>query len=135
MAGVLGHEVGHVLARHSAERMAKQELYQGLTGAAVMATYNPGNPASQRTAEVAQYISNLVSMKSGRDQQLQSDEIDVRLMLEAGYQPEEMIGVMKILKAASGGAKRPEFSSTHPDPENRIERIKESIQKYRRQSS
>ncbi len=131
LAGVLGHEVGHVLARHSAARMAKQDLYQGLTGAAVMATYDPGNPASQRTAQVAQYISNLVSMKYGRDQELQSDDLGVRLMIEAGYDPNSLIGVMKILKEASGGQRRPEFQSTHPDPENRIEKIQEAIRKYR----
>ncbi len=132
LAGVLGHEVGHVIARHSAARMAKQELYQGLTGAAVMATYDPGNPASQRSAEVAQYISNLITMKFGRDQELQSDELGVRLMIEAGYDPEALKGVMRILKEASGGTRRPEFASTHPDPENRIERIQEAIDKYRR---
>jgi len=134
LAGVLGHEIGHVLARHSAERMSKQELIQGLTGAAVMATYDPYNPASQRSGEVARYIGNLVSMKYGRDQELQSDDLGVRLMMEAGYKPEEMVGVMKILKAAAGGGSRkPEFSSTHPDPENRIGRIEEAIEKYRSQ--
>ncbi len=132
LAGVLAHEVGHVLARHSAERMAKQELYQGLTGAAVMATYDPYNPGTQRTQQVAQYISSLVSMKFGRDQELQSDDLGVRLMLEAGYQPSALIGVMKILKEASGGSNRPEFQSTHPDPENRIEKIQEAIDKYSR---
>ncbi len=130
LAGVLGHEIGHVVARHSAERMAKQELYQGLTGAAVMATYDPSNPGSQRSAEVAQYISNLISMKFGRDQELQSDDLGVRLMIETGYNPEELVGVMRILKEASGGQSRPEFSSTHPDPENRIEKIRAAIEKY-----
>lgn len=130
LAGVLGHEIGHVVARHSAERMAKQELYQGLTGAAVMATYDPSNPGSQRSAEVAQYISNLINMKFGRDQELQSDDLGVRLMIEAGYNPEELVGVMRILKEASGGQSRPEFSSTHPDPENRIEKIRAAIEKY-----
>ncbi len=133
LAGVLGHEIGHVIARHSAARMSKMELYQGLTGAAVMATYDPYNPASQRSAEVAQYISNLITMKFGRDQELQSDDLGVRLMLEAGYDPEELIGVMKILKEASGGQSRPEFASTHPDPENRIGKIREAIKKYRDQ--
>ena len=51
-------------------------------------------------------------------------------MINAGYNPNEMIGVMQILKAAGGPNRQPEFQSTHPDPENRIEKIKESIQKY-----
>ena len=52
-------------------------------------------------------------------------------MLKAGYNPEEMIGVMKILKAAAGPNRVPEFQSTHPDPDNRIEKIQEAIEKYR----
>lgn len=133
LAGILGHEIGHVIARHSAERMAEQQLMEGLTGAAVMATYDPYNPASQRSAEVARYIGNLVSMKFGRDQELESDDLGVRLMMEAGYDPQALIGVMKILKEASGGGQRkPEFASTHPDPENRIEKIQDAIEKYRR---
>lgn len=54
-------------------------------------------------------------------------------MIAAGYDPEEMIGVMQILKAAAGPNRIPEFQSTHPDPENRIDKIKEAIEKYRQQ--
>ena len=125
LAGVLGHEIGHVVARHSAQRITKQQLTQDLTGAAVIAT------GDYSTAQAAQMIGNLVSMKFGRDQELESDDLGVRFMIEAGYNPEEMIGVMKILKAAAGGQRQPEFFSTHPDPENRAEKIMESIRKYR----
>ena len=55
-------------------------------------------------------------------------------MINAGYHPEEMIGVMEILKAAAGPKRVPEFQSTHPDPENRIEKIKEAIAKYKKAS-
>ncbi len=95
--------------------MDNQELYQCLTGAAVMATYDPYNPASQRTQQVAQYISNLATMKFGRDQKSQSDDLGVRLMIQAGYDPKALIGVMQILKEANGGSNRPEFQSNHPD--------------------
>jgi predicted Zn-dependent protease len=54
-------------------------------------------------------------------------------MIDAGYNAEEMIGVMQILKAAAGPNRTPEFQSTHPDPENRIEKIKEAINKYKNQ--
>ena len=125
LAGVMGHEIGHVVARHGAQRMAKQQLTQGLTGAAVIAA---GDYGSQ---QAAQMIANMVNMKYGRDQELQSDDLGVRFMIRAGYDPSQMIGVMKILKEASGGgSKNPEFFSTHPDPENRVEKIQESIAKY-----
>ncbi|MCA9920098.1 MAG: M48 family metalloprotease [Anaerolineales bacterium] len=128
LAGVMAHEIGHVVARHSAQQIAKQELTQGLTGAAVIASYDPQNPASQQTAQIAAVIGQLVNMKFGRDDELQSDRLGVQLMSDAGYDPRSMIDVMQILAEASQGNQPPEFFSTHPNPENRIARIEEAIQ-------
>ena len=83
------------------------------------------------SGQMAAMIANVVNMKYGRGDELESDDLGVRFMIKAGYQPEAMIGVMQILKEAAGPNRVPEFQSTHPDPENRIEKIKESIQKYR----
>lgn len=126
LAGVLAHEIGHVVARHGAEHIAKQKLTQGLTGAAVIASYDPNDPASRRNAGVAMVIGQLVNMRFGRQDELESDRLGVRFLSEAGYDPREMIEVMKIL-AASGGARQPELFSTHPNPENRIENIEAAI--------
>lgn len=71
-------------------------------------------------------------MKYGRGNELESDDLGVRFMMDAGYSPVEMIGVMKILKEAAGPGKTPERMGTHPDPENRIEKIKEAIEKYKK---
>jgi predicted Zn-dependent protease len=127
LAGVLGHEIGHVVARHSAEKLAQMELAQGLTGAVTMATYDPSSPNS---GYLAQMVSNMLQMKYGREQELQSDELGVRLMLQAGYNPEMLVNVMEVLKQAAGPNRTPEFQSTHPDPENRKEHIRAAIQKY-----
>jgi len=127
MAGVLGHEVGHVVGRHGAEHIAKQQLAQGLTGAAVLASYDPNNPSSMRNAAVAAMIGNLITMKFGRDDELESDRLGVRFLAEAGYDPRALIGVMEVLKAAGGGRSQPEFFSTHPNPENRVGRIQQAI--------
>lgn len=127
LAGVLGHEIGHVLGRHSAERIAKQDLTSGIVNGVLV-----GSDGSQSAAQTAAMIGNIVNMKYGRDDELESDELGVKIMFDAGYNPEEMIGVMEILKAASGGQRVPEFQSTHPDPENRIEKIKAAIEKYRK---
>jgi predicted Zn-dependent protease len=69
-------------------------------------------------------------LKNGRGDELESDELGVLLMIRAGYDPYEMIRVMEILKKAGGPDRVPEFQSTHPDPENRIEAIKQAIAKY-----
>jgi beta-barrel assembly-enhancing protease len=130
LAGVLGHEIGHVVARHGAERMAKQELTQGISGAVVMSTYDPNNPRTMATAQIAQLIGGLVNMKYGRDDELESDALGVKFMSDAGYNPRAMIGVMKVLESASsGGNRQPEFFSTHPNPDNRIGRIDAMISK------
>lgn len=122
LAGVLGHEIGHVVGRHSAERIAQSELANTVaTGAQVGA--DAGMLASQ--------VGQTLLLKNGRGDELESDDLGVKFMLEAGYNPEALIEVMQILKEASGGQRVPEFQSSHPDPENRIEKIKAAIEKYR----
>ncbi|MEM7484996.1 MAG: M48 family metalloprotease [Bacteroidota bacterium] len=121
LAGVLGHEIGHVIGRHSAERIAESNFWQTLaTGASV------GGDMGSLVSGIGQNTL----LKNGRGDELESDELGVLFMIQAGYDPNEMIKVMEILKAAGGPNRTPEFQSTHPDPENRIEKIKEAIEKY-----
>lgn len=127
LAGVLGHEIGHVVARHGAEQIAKQQLTQGLTGAAVLATYDPNDPSSRNSAAVAAMIGQLVTMRFGRQDELEADHLGVRLASESGYDPRAMIQLMQILEESSKGNQPPEFFSTHPNPQNRIQRIEEAI--------
>ncbi|MBK9052607.1 MAG: M48 family metallopeptidase [Chloroflexi bacterium] len=126
LAGVMGHEIGHVVARHSAQQMAQTQLTQGLTGAFVVAAYDPENPNSQYSAQMAMLVGQLVNMKFGRDDELQSDRLGVRFLSQAGYDPRALIAVMQVLAEASEGGP-PEFFSTHPNPDNRIERIEAAI--------
>jgi len=123
LAGVLGHEVGHVVARHSAQRMAKEQLTQGITGAVLVAA------GSGSEAQLAQMIGQMVNMKYGREDELQSDELGVRFMSQAGYDPRAMIGVQKLLSAQAQGEAPPEFLSTHPSAPNRIQVIEAAIAK------
>lgn len=124
LAGILGHEIGHVVARHGAERIAKQQLSQGLTGAAVIAS------GDWKSAQAAVMISKLVNMKYGRDQELESDDLGVRFMIDAGYNPHAFLDVMAILERSAGGAAPPEFLSTHPSNAHRVEQIRAAIEKY-----
>jgi beta-barrel assembly-enhancing protease len=122
LAAVLGHEVGHVLARHSAERLAKQQLTQQLIGAVIIGS------GSYDAAQLAQLAGSMINMKYGRDDEIESDTLGLRLMREAGYDPRAMITVMQVLEKASGGSRTPEFASTHPSPANRIQRIREQLE-------
>lgn len=123
LAGVLGHEMGHVLERHGNQQMAKQGLLQGLAGAAGVL----GGDAN--SARMAQMVGSVIGMKYGREHELESDVWGVKLTSMAGYDPRAMIGLMKVLEAAGGGGGQPEFFSTHPNPGNRVEHIEAEIAK------
>src|SRR5690606_1038734 len=121
LAGVLGHEIGHVLGRHSAERIAEGSFWQTVTmGASVGAD----------AGDIVGSIGQNTLLTNGRGDELESDDLGVLFMIRSGYDPNEMIKVMEILKAAGGPNRIPEFQSTHPDPDNRIEKIREAIEKY-----
>ncbi|MDQ3068243.1 MAG: M48 family metalloprotease [Acidobacteriota bacterium] len=125
LAGVLGHEIGHVVARHAAEQAAKTQLGQGLVGAVAVGTSDGSGVGG---GQLAQFVAQMTMMKYGREDELQSDSLGVRFMADAGYDPRALIDVMDILADASGGQPRgPEFSSTHPDPGNRKAVIENAI--------
>ena len=96
LAGVLGHEIGHVIERHSNKQMAKSKLFQGLAAAGGVAG------GDQQSVQMAQAVAQMVSMKYGRDDELQADKWGVRLTAMAGYDPRAMIGVMEVLEKAGG---------------------------------
>ena len=124
LAGVLGHEIGHVIGRHSAERIANSQFWK---------TVSMGASVGADAGSIVGSIGQNTLLKNGRGDELESDDLGVLFMLRSGYDPNEMIQVMNILKAAAGPNRVPEFQSSHPDPENRIQKIKESIKKYRGQ--
>lgn len=121
LAGVLGHEIGHVLGRHSSERIAETDFWQ---------TVSQGANVGANAGDLVAGIGQNTLLTNGRDDELESDDLGVKFMMKAGYDPYEMIDVMEILKAAAGPNRVPEFQSTHPDPDNRIDKIKASIKKY-----
>ena len=92
--------------------------------AGVLVSENGQNPA------FAGMVNQMLTTRYGRDDEYQADALGVQIMISAGYDPNGLIGVMKVLEQASGGARQPEFMSTHPNPGNRAARIKELIAKY-----
>lgn len=127
LAGVLGHEIGHVVARHSSEHIAKAKLTEGLTGAVVIASYDPENPSSQGYAQIAAIIGQLINLRFSREDELESDFLGVCFIADAGYDPRELLAVMEVLASANQGQAPPEFFSTHPNPENRVQQIQAAI--------
>jgi predicted Zn-dependent protease len=130
LAGVLGHEIGHVVGRHSAEHLAKQQLTQVLVGAAGVAASSEDS-SGQQAAAIAAMVGQIVNMRFGRQDELESDRLGVRFMSEARHDPAALKDVMRILAEASGGrGNAPEFLSTHPDPGNRVQEIEAEIARH-----
>ncbi len=124
LASVLGHEIGHVTARHSVQQMTRQQLAQiGLVAGAI---------ASDRIAQNLGFISQglgVLFLKYGRDDESQADDLGFRYALSDGYDVRKMIDMFTILQrvTARAGQRIPEWQSTHPDPGNRIEMTRRRI--------
>jgi len=129
LAGVLGHEVGHVVGRHGAEHLAKQQLGQSLVTAVGVAG-SDGRDGGQSAAVLAQAVNQMVGLRYGREDELESDRLGLQFMAEAGYDPRGILELIQILGASRGsGGQQPEFFSSHPNPDNRLQRLQESINK------
>lgn len=119
LAAVLGHEIGHVTARHSVQQISKAQLAQLGLGVGMILS-----PGLAQWGQVAGVGLQLLFLKHGRDAERQSDELGFKYMVAENYDPREMAGVFTTLRraseSASGGGKLPEWLSTHPDPENRV---------------
>jgi predicted Zn-dependent protease len=126
LAGVLSHEIGHVIGRHSAEQISRSQLIGGLAAAVGVAASDEADQG-RRAAALAAMVGQLAQMRYGRGDELQSDSLGVVIMSEAGYDPRALIVVMDILARASGGAGGPEFLQTHPNPGNRQAWIQRAI--------
>ena len=119
LAGVMGHEIGHVTARHSAKQITQQQLTGlglGLAGAFSESFRQYSGAASQALG--------LLMLKYGRDDENQSDDLGVRYTTAAGWDPREIPGTYLTLQriSATSGSRLPSFLSTHPDPGDRQQR-------------
>lgn len=127
LAGVLGHEIGHVTAEHIDQRIGRDYALQ--IGAAVGGAV-AGADYGQMVSQVITQGGGAFALKFGRDEESQADSLGMRYMTRAGYNPQGQLQVMQILKQASkGGGGGPEWLSTHPAPQTRIDRIKDIIKK------
>ena len=119
LAAVMGHEVAHAIARHSAERMSQGMLTQ--LGAAAVGV---GTGSAQLGQLAAQAATLGVVLPYSRTQESEADEIGLMYMARAGYDPREAVELWRNFEAL-GGERPPEFLSTHPAEGSRIERLQE----------
>lgn len=118
LAGVLGHEIGHVTGRHSASAQSKQML--GMVGLGVGMILSP---TLREGGDALSSAFGLVFLKFGRDQESEADRLGLRYIVRKDYKPEEMLDVFRMLDGvtdAAGGERMPNWLSTHPAPPNRL---------------
>ena len=117
LASILGHETGHVVARHSAEQIAKAQLTEGLTGAAVIAACDPNSPnGCVAASQMAAIVGQLIGMKYSRADETEADWLGVCFMNDSGYNSQDMVKVMQILDSLSQGQSPPNSSAPTPIP-------------------
>jgi predicted Zn-dependent protease len=126
LATVLGHEIGHVTARHSVQQISKAQLATlGLGIGSIV------SPEVAQFAGLASQGMQVLFLKYGRDAENQADELGFRYALGQNYDVREMANVFETLNRASqmggDGGRLPEWLSTHPNPENRVKRTEERL--------
>lgn len=127
-AAVVGHEIGHVTARHGNERVSRALLAQGIAiGAAIGAGRSDDDVVRYGVPILVQVGAGGYMLSFNRSQETEADRLGMRYMTAAGYDPSALLDVMEVLAAAAGGPRQPEFLSTHPHPETRIEQANELL--------
>lgn len=124
LAAVIGHEIGHVIARHHEERITRQMGAQtglSVVGALAGAAYGEG-AASAVNQFGSAGAQTLFLLPGSRTQESEADVVGQRLMAEAGFDPAQAVNLWQNMMAASGG-RSPQWLSTHPDPANRIREL------------
>jgi predicted Zn-dependent protease len=136
MAGVLGHEIGHVTAEHADKRISSQYLAAGAAVLVGIATKDDDRDWVRLGAPMLVGVGGQgFLLKFGRDEELEADKLGMRYMTRAGYDPEGQLGVMRVLAKSSPGARQPEWMSTHPYPGTRIKAIEKKLRNKYKDSS
>jgi predicted Zn-dependent protease len=129
LAAVMGHEIGHALARHGAERMSAGQVQQmggQLLGAVMQSQGNPQNTAvAMQAFGIGSELG--VMLPHSRTQEYEADTIGLILSAKAGYNPQSALTFWE--KFSKSGKSAPEYLSTHPAPANRIAKIKALLPK------
>ena len=124
MAVVMGHEIAHALMRHGAQRMSRGKLEQM---AAMGASAGGIDPGIQQAVFSAYGVTSQLPYARGHESS--ADEVGLLLMAAACFNPDEAVPLWERMAANAGGSSGPEFSSTHPSAESRIEHLRSLLPK------
>ena len=124
LVSVLGHETGHITAKHQVHQMSQAQLTQLAVGVGMVI-----RPELQQFGDLFGTGLSLMFMKFSRDDETQADELGFRYMTQAGYDPTEMTAMFRILQrlGESSEGRVPSWMSTHPDPGDRVQRTQQRI--------
>jgi predicted Zn-dependent protease len=129
LAGVMGHECGHIAARHSANQISKAQVAQlGLGIGSVL------SPQLASLGQIAGAGLQVLFLKFSRDDENQADKLGFAYMANDGYDPRQMVDVFKTLERVgklAGAGKLPEWLQTHPDPGNREKAAEERLKELK----
>ena len=131
VAGVMAHEIGHVVLRHSTNQASKASLFQLPAVLAGSALGKSGGLLGALGQVGLGLGLNSALLKYSRKAEKDADIVGARMMAEAGYSPVEMASFFEKLAAQSGGGGMPQFLASHPNPGNRVEYVTEEIRDYR----
>ncbi|MBA3815840.1 MAG: M48 family metallopeptidase [Parachlamydiaceae bacterium] len=131
LAGVLSHEMGHVIERHSAQQMAKSRLGELLVvGVGIGASGDQQSSNLYNPMVIASVVNQMIQLRYSRHDESQADLWGLKLMEEVGFDPRAMIEVMNILKASGGAGHKIELFETHPNPDLRIQQINAYLEQH-----
>ena len=129
LAAVMGHEVMHVLADHSAQRLGNQQLAGIALGTASIALGDMEPQTQQLTMAALGATAQGVILKYSRTHESEADTYGLELIARSGFDPRESVRLWQNMAAAAGGAQPPEFLSTHPSHSTRIRDLEKKIPK------
>ena len=129
IAVIMGHEIAHAVAGHGNERMSQAAALQGALTAGQFVLLNDSNPSrgNQILLQSLGIGGQLGMLKFGRKHELEADKMGLIFMNTAGYNPYSAVDFWTKMKEASGGAAPPEFMSTHPSNDRRIQEIQDAL--------
>jgi predicted Zn-dependent protease len=129
IAGVLGHEIGHVVHRHSLKALQRRMIAQFGLQLVAAKLGDSGAVTGALIFKASELSANLLLLKNSRVNELQADSEGVKIMHLAGYNPQAMIDIQTMLLKLSKGKNPPAIISTHPPSQERIDAIRKAIQK------